>query len=113
MSEIVKFECNATGAVFGARNDLYEFSIKTQRGKSPFENRERDIHFSLEWMESKDFSFPHNLVYVGVRDGEIKGAKMTYRMHGEEEYQEWEERGNVMTEKYEEFFKFVEENLVY
>lgn len=113
MSELTKFECDVSGEWFGAKNDVLEFEIRSHIRGSPFEMRERTVHISLEVFDGYDIPAPHRLKYVGVKDREIVGAALGYNPHHGDLYYEYEERNNVMTEKYESFFNFVEEEIMY
>lgn len=114
MSELTKFECDVSGDWFGAKNDVVEFEIRRLVRNSPFEISERKVHVSLDVLDDYAVTPPIHLEYVGVKDREVVGASIGYRKSvGDDLYYEYEERGSVMMEKYEPFFQFVEDEIVY
>lgn len=112
MSELTKFECDASGKLFGVKNDVIEFEIR-RHVRSSFEMSERTVHISLNVLSDKALNEPHMLKYVGVEEGEVVGASIGYNPTHGSIYHEYEERGNYMIEQYEDFFKFVEDEILY
>lgn len=103
------FECDATGARFGAKNDVLEFGIR-RHGQSPFEYSEQEAHVSNDRLAELDGMVPSGLEYVGVKDGEIVGVSMIPGT--QRKVPEWIERDDVRVDHYEQFFQFVEEEVL-
>ena len=118
MSEETKFVCDVTGEQYGALNagdGLIDFEIRRHIGGSPFEVSTREVHISIDEVTKEvGYWVPEHIKYVGVKDREIVGASVGFRpgMRGEMTYP-YKERGDVTMDKYEDFFKFVEEHVMY
>ena len=110
MGELTIFECDVTGERFGARNDVVEFDVRQHRSASPFEVYTRTIHLSEEALDEFQGMYPRGLEYVGVQDGEVAGAKLAV---GSNDHTQWEPRDSVLLESYEQFFEFLETEVLY
>jgi hypothetical protein len=112
MGEVTVFECDVTGDRFGAKNHVLEFDIR-RHGSGPFEVRERTVHISVEaTLDVVDGGVPSRIDYVGIEDGEIVGAVIPIG-YGKEKTATWRERDDVVIDSYEEFFQFVEKEVLY
>lgn len=111
MTEQSVFECDATGEQFGARNDVSEFGIKRQTSKhNPFQIHSHTVHISNDKLS--EFSFvPGRVEYLGVNvTGSVIGVKMQV---GTNDAAEWRSREDVVIDQYEEFFQFIEDEVLY
>lgn len=118
MAELTKFECDVTGDLYGSLNagdGVEEYEIRSIYSGRPFEVRTRTVHISHNYL-SDNFGYiewPRDIKYIGVKDGEVQGICMGYRSSGGEETYTYEKRDNVMTKKYEKFFIFLEDEVIY
>lgn len=119
MTKREKYECDVTGELFGAKNDVLEFEIRRHRAGSPFNVWKETVHISMEAIsEEVGGSWPRRLKYLGVKRGddgeEIVGMCSGYRPRIDEDvHYKYERRDSVVISQHEAFFQFVEEELLY
>lgn len=111
MGEVTLYECDVTGERFGARNDVVEFDVRRHR-HSPFATIDRTVHLSMDVLDEIDGSVPSGLEYVGVEDRAIVGACMATGFRPNQSAQ-WYDRDSVVIDHYEQFFQFVEREVLY
>lgn len=112
MGERTVFECDVTGETYGARNDVLDFELR--RHVTPFEIRSRDVCVSEDALDQVEGMVPTGVEYVGIDGNEIVGMCHTYRTGGGGNVTtQWDDRDSVVIEQYEEFFQFIEREVVY
>lgn len=114
MTKLNKFECDATGRTYGAKNDVMELDVRRQKNRSPFEVFTRTVHVGMSVLDEHDVMYPGEMEYVGVEfdDGSeaVVGASMEY---GSDSVQQYRSREDIGMGHYEKFFTFLEEEVLY
>lgn len=106
MTEITLFECDVTGERLGVKNDVLEYEIRKAYNHKPFDPSIWVIHIDLDY-EGIPYPNPScfDTRYIGVSsEGKIQGIFMDGK---------WYDRGSKITKQYEEFYQFLEDEVLY
>lgn len=109
MARIEIFECDVTGDRYGALNageGVYDFTVKEQSLRSPYDVREREYHVSHD-------EIPDNCITPSVTKLDYIGFHPRNEIEGMKYRNQWRERGRAVTGLYEEFFQFLEDEVLH
>lgn len=110
MTEKIKYECDYGEGLY-EKEDVLEIELRFRR-HSPFEIGKRNVHIAEHVLENEvDGMIPNNIDYIGVEDGKVVGGVFPYYFGGKKRGV-WKERDNVTIDHYEDFFKFLDREIL-